>query len=88
MKLKRGKRKVVRGIVISDKMQKTVIVRIKRYKKHPVYGKVVLQRTKVYAHDEDNSCKIGDEVLLMETRPLSKLKRWRVIKKMKEGEHI
>ncbi len=77
-----GNRKVVVGIVKSDKMDKTVVVEVTRLVKHPKYKKYIRKRTKLYAHDEKNECAIGDRVMLMETRPLSKLKRWRVIKKL------
>ncbi len=70
------------GIVLSDKMQKTVVVKLMRYVKHPLYKKYLRKKTKVYAHDEKNECKIGDKVLIEQTRPLSKLKRWRVLRKI------
>ncbi|MEO0095610.1 MAG: 30S ribosomal protein S17 [candidate division WOR-3 bacterium] len=70
------------GVVVSDKMQKTVVVELQRFVKHPLYKKYVRKRTKIYAHDEKNECKIGDKVLIEETRPISKLKRWRVLKKI------
>src|ERR1700743_3291786 len=74
----RGYRKVREGYVVSDKMDKTVVVAVEDRVKHPKYGKV-LRRTKKYkAHDEQNECGVGDRVLLMETRPLSTTKRWRV----------
>jgi small subunit ribosomal protein S17 len=74
----RGKRKTLMGVVSSDKMDKTVVVMVNRLVLHPVYKKYVRKRTKVKAHDEKNECHIGDKVLLIETRPLSKEKRWRV----------
>ena len=74
------KRKV--GVITSDKAHKTVTVKITNYVKHPLYKKYVRKMTKVYAHDEKNEYKAGEKVLIEETRPLSKLKRWRVIKKM------
>lgn len=74
----RGKRKTLIGVVISDKMDKTVVVVVNRLVLHPVYKKYVRKRTKVKAHDEKNECHIGDKVLLIESRPLSKEKRWRV----------
>lgn len=77
---KRGKRKVFVGTVISDKMDKTVVVAVERRVRHPLYKKVVRKTTKCYAHDENNACRIGDIVEIMETRPLSKLKRWRVVR--------
>jgi small subunit ribosomal protein S17 len=74
----RGYRKVREGYVVSDKMDKTVVVAVEDHVKHPKYGKV-LRRTKKYkAHDEKNACGVGDRVLLMETRPISATKRWRV----------
>ena len=74
----RGYRKTREGLVVSDKMDKTVVVAVEDRVKHPKYGKV-LRRTKKYkAHDEKNECSVGDRVLLMETRPLSATKRWRV----------
>ncbi len=74
----RGYRKTREGYVVSDKMNKTVVVMVEDHVKHPKYGKV-LRRTKKYqAHDEQNACGIGDRVLLMETRPVSATKRWRV----------
>jgi small subunit ribosomal protein S17 len=76
--LSRGYRKVREGLVVSDKMDKTVVVEVEDRVKHPKYGKVI-RRTKRYkAHDGDNACGVGDRVLLMETRPLSATKRWRV----------
>jgi small subunit ribosomal protein S17 len=75
----RGSRKVRTGTVVSDKMQKTVVVAIQRRVAHPVYGKMVTRTTKVKAHDEENAAKTGDTVRITETRPLSKDKRWRVV---------
>ena len=76
--LSRGYRKVREGLVVSDKMDKTVVVEVEDRVKHPKYGKVI-RRTKRYkAHDDANECGVGDRVLLMETRPLSATKRWRV----------
>jgi small subunit ribosomal protein S17 len=74
----RGKRKTLTGVVASDKMDKTIVVRVNRLVRHPVYKKYIRKRTKVKAHDERNECHLGDKVLLIETRPLSKDKRWRV----------
>ncbi len=76
----RTRRKTLEGRVLSDKMDKTRVVRILRRFRHPFYGKVMTRHTKVYAHDEKNEAHAGDRVSLMETRPLSKLKRWRVVK--------
>ena len=74
----RGKRKTLVGVVFSDKMDKTVGVMVNRLVLHPTYKKYIRKRKKVKAHDEKNECRIGDKVLLIETRPLSKEKRWRV----------
>ena len=75
----RNLRKVRVGIVSSDKMDKTVVVAIEDNVKHPIYGKIVKHTLKVHAHDENNECGVGDKVSVMETRPLSKTKRWRVV---------
>ncbi len=75
----RNARKSRVGKVVSDKMQKTVVVAIERRVQHPVYGKMVRKTTRLKAHDEENSAKTGDTVRIMETRPLSKDKRWRVV---------
>jgi small subunit ribosomal protein S17 len=75
----RNLRKVRVGRVVSDKMNKTVVVAIEDNVKHPVYGKIIKHTLKVHAHDEANECGIGDKVKIMETRPLSKTKRWRVV---------
>lgn len=75
----RGRRKVREGTVVSDKMDKTIVVALEDRKKHPLYGKVMRSTTKVKAHDEENTAGIGDRVLLMETRPLSATKRWRLV---------
>ena len=75
----RGSRKTREGTVISDKMDKTVVVAVEDRVKHPLYGKVIRRTSKLKAHDDANDCSIGDRVLLMETRPLSATKRWRVV---------
>lgn len=75
----RGNRKVQKGIVVSNKMQKTVVVKVERTFRHPQYGKVITRSKKFYAHNESAPLQIGDEVQIVETRPLSKLKRWRVV---------
>ena len=75
----RNLRKTQVGIVSSDKMDKTVVVTIKDKVRHPLYNKIVNRTVKVKAHDENNTCGVGDRVLIMETRPLSKDKRWRVV---------
>ena len=74
----RGYRKVREGYVISDKMDKTVVVEVEDHVKHPKYGKVIRRTKKYKAHDSENACGVGDRVRLMETRPLSATKRWRV----------
>jgi small subunit ribosomal protein S17 len=76
---RRGYRKSREGLVVSDKMDKTVVVEVEDRVKHALYGKVLRRTRKLQAHDEQNSCGIGDRVLLMETRPLSATKRWRVV---------
>ena len=76
---KRGSRKEREGRVVSDKMQKTVVVALERRVAHPVYGKMVKRTVKVKAHDEENTAKTGDLVRIAETRPLSKDKRWRLV---------
>ena len=72
-------RKVRVGMVVRDKMDKTVVVAIEDNVKHPVYGKIIKRTLKVHAHDENNECGVGDKVRIMETRPLSKTKRWRLV---------
>ena len=75
----RNLRKVMIGTVVSDKMDKTVVVSVETSVKHPLYGKFVKRTYKLKAHDENNECQIGDKVKVMETRPLSKDKRWRLV---------
>jgi small subunit ribosomal protein S17 len=75
----RNARKTRTGLVVSDKMEKTVVVAIERRVPHPVYGKVVTRTKRLKAHDEENSAKVGDTVRIVETRPLSKDKRWRLV---------
>lgn len=77
------KRKVRIGEVLSNKMDKTVVVRCVTLRRHPLYKKTLKRYSKLYAHDEKNQCEIGDEVKVIETRPLSKLKRWRVVEILK-----
>ncbi|MCY7421836.1 MAG: 30S ribosomal protein S17 [Chitinophagaceae bacterium] len=77
--LERNLRKTRTGVVSSNKMDKTIVVAIERKVKHPLYGKFVKKTTKFHAHDEKNECSIGDLVKIMETRPLSKTKRWRLV---------
>ncbi|MBX6749054.1 MAG: 30S ribosomal protein S17 [Micromonosporaceae bacterium] len=75
----RNRRKVREGIVVSDKMDKTVVVQVEDRVKHPLYGKVMRRTSRLKAHDENNSAGVGDRVSIMETRPLSATKRWRVV---------
>ena len=75
----RNRRKVLRGTVVSDKMDKTIVVAVEDHVKHPLYKKIVKRTYKLKAHDENNECRIGDRVKVMETRPLSKDKRWRLV---------
>lgn len=75
----RARRKVRVGVVVSDKPHKTVVVEVERRISHPIYGKSVARSKKYYAHDENNEYRVGDTVRITETRPLSKLKRWRVV---------
>jgi len=82
----RGARKVRVGEVVSTKMDKTVVVSINRLSKHPVYKKYVRKRKKFYVHDENNECNVGDIIRFMETRPLSKLKRWRFVEHVRRAK--
>ncbi len=81
----RAVRKEREGIVVSDAMEKTIVVRNERRVRHPQYGKEIKRFKKYYAHDEKNEAKAGDRVLISETRPLSKLKRWRLVKVLAHG---
>ena len=82
----RGYRKVREGLVVSDKMNKTVVVAVEDRFKHPLYGKVVRRTSKLKAHDEQNLAGVGDRVLLMETRPMSATKRWRVVEVLEKAK--
>ena len=82
----RNYRKTRVGLVSSDKMDKTVVVSIEDNVKHPVYGKIIKRTLKVHAHDENNEYGIGDKVEIMETRPLSKTKRWRVVRLIEKAK--
>lgn len=82
----RKQRKVRIGRVVSNRMQKTIVVAVKRSLKHPVYQKTIKRTSKLYAHDEKNECQIGDLVKVMETRPLSRLKRWRLLKVVEKAK--
>lgn len=82
----RNYRKVREGLVVSDKMDKTVVVAVENRFKHALYGKVVRRTSKLKAHDESNQCGVGDRVLLMETRPSSRTKRWRVVEILEKAK--
>lgn len=82
----RGRRKVRSGRVVSDKMDKTVIVAVETLVKHPLYGRIIRRTTKFKVHDEVNECGIGDRVEMMETRPISKEKRWRVVRVIEKAK--
>ncbi|MGB8656163.1 MAG: 30S ribosomal protein S17 [Candidatus Zixiibacteriota bacterium] len=84
--MERNKRKVREGWVISDRMNKTIVVAVERQFRHPRYEKVIRRTSKLYAHDEKNECRVGDQVKVMETRPSSKLKRWRLLEVTKKAE--
>lgn len=85
MAQERNSRKTMVGKVVSDKMDKTIVVLVETYKKHPLYNKRVKYSKKFKAHDENNSAKVGDIVKIMETRPLSKEKRWRLVEIVEEA---
>ncbi len=82
----RNYRKIREGLVVSDKMDKTVVVAVEDRVKHAMYGKIIRRTTKYKAHDESNACGIGDRVRLMETRPLSATKRWRVVEILEKAK--
>ena len=82
----RGKRKTRIGKVVSDKMDKTIVVTIETLVRHPLYKKIIKRTTKFKAHDENNECKVGDKVLIMETRPISKDKRWRLVEVLEKAK--
>ncbi len=84
----RGNKRQVSGIVLSDKMDKTIVVMAERLVKHEQYKKYVRRRNKFTVHDEENKCKVGDKVLITESRPLSKMKRWRVTQIVKKAVSI
>jgi len=85
-KAERGRRKVRTGDVVSDAMDKTVVVRISTQVRHPLYGKIIRRSTKLKAHDEANDAHVGDIVRIVETRPLSKTKRWRVVEVLERAK--
>ena len=82
----RGMRKTRVGVVVSDKMDKTITIAVKYRVRHPLYGKIMNRTTKIKAHDENNECGIGDRVKIMETRPLSKDKRWRLVESIEKAK--
>ena len=82
----RARRKIREGIVVSDKMDKTVVVVVEDRVKHALYGKVLRHTSRLKAHDEQNECGVGDRVMLMETRPLSATKRWRVVQVLEKAK--
>lgn len=82
----RGQRKTRIGYVVSDKMQKTIVVELENRSKHPLYGKIIRTTTKVKAHDENGTAGVGDRVSLMETRPLSATKRWRLVEVLERAK--
>lgn len=86
--MERAMRKVRTGSVVSDKMDKTVVVAVESRRQHPLYGKTIKHTRKFKAHDEENNCRIGDTVKIMETRPISKDKRWRVVEILGRQEQI
>lgn len=77
---------MLKGTVVSDKMDKSVVVQVERLEKHPLYHKFIRRRTKLLAHDETNNCKMGDKVVIVESRPMSRKKRWRVKEVLKRSE--
>jgi small subunit ribosomal protein S17 len=82
----RNRRKTRVGVVVSDRMQKTIVVSIERLVKHPTYGRYVRRRTKFKVHDEKNECHVGDKVRFMETRPISRDKRWRFVELVEKAK--
>lgn len=84
--MERNKRKVREGWVVSDRMDKTIVVAVERRFRHPRYEKIIRRTSKLYAHDGKNECAIGDKVKVMESRPLSKLKRWRLVQVLEKAK--
>jgi len=82
----RNRRKTAQGLVVSDKMDKTIVVEVEDRVKHPLYGKVMRRTSKLKAHDEQNTAGVGDRVLVMETRPLSATKRWRLVEILEKAK--
>lgn len=85
---KKTNKRVFTGLVISDKMDKTIVVQVSTRKKHPLYKKYIAHRNKYKAHDEKNECQVGDKVQIIESRPISKDKRWRLVKIIEKGKVI
>lgn len=83
--MERNKRKVREGRVISSRMNKTIVVAVERRFRHPRYEKIIRRTSKLYAHDDQNECRIGDKVKVMESRPVSKLKRWRLVQVLEKA---
>jgi small subunit ribosomal protein S17 len=86
MSTERNSRKIRQGVVVSTGSNKTAVVKVQERKKHPLYGKMITQSSKFHAHDEDNTAGVGDTVTIMETRPLSKLKRWRLVEVIEKAK--
>ena len=84
--MERNKRKVREGWVTSNRMNKTIVVAVERQFRHPRYEKMIRRTSKLYAHDDQNQCRIGDKVQVMETKPLSKLKRWRLVQVLEKAK--
>lgn len=83
--VERAQRKTRSGVVVKNAMSKTIVVQVERTLQHPLYGKTIRRRSKLYAHDPDNAAGVGDRVLVMETRPMSKLKRWRLVEVLEKA---
>ena len=86
MSTDRNSRKERQGVVVSTAGEKTCVVKVEDRKRHPLYGKMITRSTKFHAHDEDNECGVGDVVRIMETRPISKLKRWRLVEVVEKAK--
>jgi small subunit ribosomal protein S17 len=84
--VERNKRKTREGLVVSNHMNKTIVVAVERQFRHPRYEKIIRRTSKLYAHDDNNQCQIGDKVKVAETRPLSKLKRWRLVEVLEKAK--
>lgn len=84
--MERNNRRTIMGTVVSDKMDKTIVVAVETFATHPIYGKRFKKTTKFKAHDEENTCGIGDKVRIMETRPLSRDKRWRLVEILEKAK--